>query len=355
MIINQPHWLAVMALLALARSAGAMDITWGGYLNATGAVSDSATPYLSAEIDDRGSFGDTGFGINLGMDLGGDLQLAAQLATHPGHDNVELDWAFASYRLSESLGLSVGQLKYPGNLVSEYVDVGYLYPWIRPPQEIYSHTEVSAAMTLEAFRGARLLYSGFAGEMEYDLQFYAGAAEEETMNHDQLIGMVATATFGPTRLLLGANRAKMEMLANPMAPMNGKDMTVLSLGATSEWRNLVAYAELVRSTTQDVPMLDTDGGYLTLGYSFGKTLPHLTYSFLDQDSGAGQTAWTLGVRHELTTASALKVEWQRTRPDAPNAAGVAAVPMLDGLAGLFAGIPAEETVEMLSVSVVVFF
>ncbi len=355
MTLNWQQWPVLVGLAVLAQNAGAMDITWGGYLNATGAVSDSATPYLDAEIDDRGSFGDTNFGINMGMDLGEDLQLAAQLATHPGHTDVELDWAFASYRLTRSINVAVGQLKYPGNLVSEYVDVGYLYPWIRPPQEIYSHTEVSAAMTLEAFRGARLLYTGASGNIDYDLQLYAGAAEEETMNHDKLVGMVATAALGPTRLLLGINRANMEMLDFPMAPMNGKDMTVLSLGATTEWRNLVAYAEFVRSVTEDVPMLDTDGGYVTLGYSFGKTLPHLTYSFLEQDSGAGQSAWTLGVRRELTTSSALKLEWQRIRPDAATAAGVAAVPMLAGRAGLFDGIPAEDTVDLLSVSVTIFF
>lgn len=346
---------ALALLPALVRNAAAMDVSWGGFLNATGALSDSAAPYLPAEIDDRGAFGDTTFGANLGLALGEGLQLAAQVATHPGHSDLELDWAFASFRLSDTLDLAAGQLKYPGNLVSEYIDAGYLYPWIRPPQEIYSHTEVSAAMTLEQFRGARLLYSGNRGEFDYDLQLYAGATEEETMNHDKMIGAVASVSVGTTRLLAGYNSAEMEMIGLPAAPMNGKRMTVLSLGATTERDNVVAYAELVWSKTEDVPILDTLGGYATLGYRFGETLPHLTYSFLDQDSGIGQTAWTLGLRRELTASSALKLEWQRVRPDAATAAALAAAPMLAGQAGLFTSIPDEQTVDVFSLSVNVFF
>jgi len=347
--------LAMAGILAMAQNAGAADIIWGGYLNATGAVSDSDAEYLDAGIDDQGGFGDTSFGLNLGVVVGADLQLAAQLANHPGHEDIDLDWAFASYRVADPLSVAVGQLKYPGNLVSEYVDMGYLYPWIRPPQEIYSHTEVSAAMTLESFRGARILYSGSSGNIEYDAQLYVGAAEEETMTHDGMVGAVFTLSSGATRFLLGYNRANMEMVNMPMAPMNGKDMSVLSAGATTEWRDIVAYAEFVHSETEDIPLLDTNGGYATLGYRFGNTLPHATYSFLKQDSGTGQTAWTLGVRRELTASSALKFEWQRIRPDGPTAAGLAAVPMLAGRAGLFDSIPAEHEIDMLSISVNVFF
>lgn len=355
MIGNMHRLLVMIGILVLTQNVNAREISWGGYLNAIGAVSDSDTPYLNAEIDNRASFGDTSFGINLEVDLDEGLQLAAQLATHSGHTDIGLDWAFASYRLTDSSNLAVGQLKYPGNLVSEYVNVGYLYPWIRPPQEIYSHTEVSAAMTLESFRGVRYLYNSTVKNVEYDLQFYAGAAEEETMNHDKMVGLVATLYAGPVHVLLGYNRANMEMINIPTAPMNGKNMTVLSVGAMVDWQNIVAYSEFVRSATEDVPVLDTDGGYATLGYNFGKLLPHITYSFLDQDSGTGQTTWTLGMRRELSLISVLKLEWQRIKPNAPTAAGVAAVPMLAGVAGLFTAIPVEEEIDMLSVSVNILF
>lgn len=345
----------LLCLISILQVANAADIRWGGHLNATGAFSDSPVPYLDAEIDNRGSFGDTTFGINMGMDLDDKLSIAAQLATHPSHNNIELDWGFASYRLDDSISISAGQLKYPGNLVSEYVDVGYLYPWIRPPQEIYSHTEVSAAMTLESFKGARILYTGRTKHIDYDLQLYAGAAEEETMNHDKMLGAVINASIGNTRLLFGFNRANMEMLSYPSAPMNGKYMTVLSVGMTSEWENAFIYTEFVHSSTEGISLLDTHGGYITVGYTFDKLQPHITYSFLNQNTDAGQETVTIGVRREITPSSALKLEWQRVHPQEASTTGINAVPMIAGQAGLFRGVPDNDYVDIVSVSMNVYF
>lgn len=348
--------LFILASLTLfACKAYSIEISWGGYLNAIGSVSNSSTPYLESEIDDRGSFSDTNFGLNLGTQLNDNLQLAAQLSSGHEHNNIELDWAFVNFSLTESLNLSAGQLKYPGNLISEYINIGYLYPWIRPPQEIYSHNESSAAMTLEAFTGSRLLYHNFSGDYEYELQLYAGATEEKIMNHDKMLGLVATLSSGRTRILLGYNRANMEMKTIPTAPMNNRYMSVLSLGAHTEWQNFVIYTEFVQSTTEGVPLLDTTASYVTLGYNFGQTLLHITHSVLEQDSGIGQTSNTLGLRHELTTSSAIKMEWQRAEPDAPTATGIVAIPMIAGQSGLFSSIPAESKINIYSVSINVYF
>jgi len=355
-------FLTVSFVLLAAQKTMALEIVWGGYLNAGFAVSDSATLYRDTEIDDRGSFGDTIFGLNMGADLGEELKLAAQLATHPGGENIEVDWAFASYRLSDTLNVAVGQLKYPGNLVSEYVDVGYLYPWIRPPQGVYSHghSQFRTSLTLRSFRGVRLLYSNLfdsksLGGIDYDFQFYAGAANENFITHDKLLGALATASMGQMRLLLGYNRSNLDVLENPSAPMNGKYMEMLTVGATAEWSGLVTYGEFVRSETEDVVMQDTNGGYLTLGYRFNKLLPHMTYSFFDQRSGLGQRTWTLGLRKELTSASALKIEWQRIKPKAASSESVNEIPMLEGLSGLFQSVPLEDKVDVFSIAVSILF
>jgi len=353
MIANKAKILITLGILAIAQNTRAADIAWTGFLNATGAVSNSATPYLGSEINERGNFNEAIFGINMAADLGDDLQLAAQLEGVYG--DILLDWAFVSFRLNEATSVAAGKLKYPGNLVSEYVDTGYLYPWIRPPQEIYGHDALGGVMSLEAFNGARILYSGFKDNVEYDVQLYIGAITEEAMSHDRMFGLSFMLSTAASQLVLSFNRANMLMTDIPTAPMNDKNMTILSVAGTTEWRNFVAYAEYASSGTQDVPLLDTTAWYTTLGYRFGKTTPHITYSSMVQDTGIGQSSWTLGLRRELTLSAALKLEWQRIKPDAITAAGIAAVPMLVGRAGLFGSTPAESEIDMLSVSVNVFF
>lgn len=66
------------------------------------------------------------------------------------------------------------------------------------------------------------------------------------------------------------------------------------------------------------------GDYPTLGYRFGSWLPHLTFAKLDDNDnpttpGSGvplmQTSVTAGLRVELGTGAALKIEAQQVKPE----------------------------------------
>ena len=71
------------------------------------------------------------------------------------------------------------------------------------------------------------------------------------------------------------------------------------------------------------------GAYATVGYRFGKLMPHVTYATLDDNDNpatlAGlplkQTSTTLGLRYELGTGAALKVEAQQVKPECTGKAG----------------------------------
>jgi predicted porin len=73
------------------------------------------------------------------------------------------------------------------------------------------------------------------------------------------------------------------------------------------------------------------GAYATIGYRFGKFLPHITYATLDDNDNPTtlvgqplkQTSATLGLRYELGTGAALKVEAQQVKPEAANTGGPA--------------------------------
>lgn len=49
----------------------------------------------------------------------------------------DIDWAYLTYELSESGSLMVGRRMLPMYYFSEYMEVGYAYPWIRPPANLY--------------------------------------------------------------------------------------------------------------------------------------------------------------------------------------------------------------------------
>ena len=54
-------------------------------------------------------------------------------------DKYELNatWAYLNYKFNEQVSIKAGRILVPVYLLSQYVDVAYAYPWIKPPQEIY--------------------------------------------------------------------------------------------------------------------------------------------------------------------------------------------------------------------------
>lgn len=325
-------------------SVASGEVRWGGFLNAGSAVTDVKGTTAGGDeityvdhIGDTASFSDTSFGLNASAAVSKRWRVAAQFYSPLGGDSVTLDWAFATYRASDELSFRAGKIKYPGNLVSEYYNVGYAYPWIRPPQEIYRHGESNVTMTLQAINGASLEYGLIGDEWEWSLMGYVGEADEENMSHKQMHAARLVASNDDFKVLLGVNRSYMERSA--MAAMKNKWMTIWTAAAQMDWNNVVGYAEYVRSQTEDVDELTTSAWYLTGGYRFGSLMPHLTYTEMSQDTGIGQKTWTLGLRWDMAPSTALKAEYQQI--DAQAATG-------GDEAGLFDGVPDNNPVNMLS-------
>ncbi len=76
--------------------------------------------------------------LQMRADIVDDLKATIQLVAK-GADgwNPDIDWAYLSYELSPDSSLMVGRRMLPMYYFSEYMEVGYAYPWIRPPANLY--------------------------------------------------------------------------------------------------------------------------------------------------------------------------------------------------------------------------
>jgi hypothetical protein len=117
---------------------------------------------------------DAGKGDNIGMALNIFAKPMDRVAvsTQFFYDasKINIDWAFAEYRIEDWLRLRAGQVKMPFAAYMESKDVGTLRPFYNLPVSIYSFSDVAA----ESYFGAGL--TGFvppmAGwELSYDLFF----------------------------------------------------------------------------------------------------------------------------------------------------------------------------------------
>ena len=133
-----------MPLTAIGGEIG--EIEWHGFLTSAVAITSGAgdgVEYSGGTSDDAG-VKDSRMGLSLSTRVDENWTLAAQMKALGTDDfNLIMDWAFASYQVPDTTTvLRFGKIKYPVGLVNEYVEVGYSYPWIRPPESFYSQDVV---------------------------------------------------------------------------------------------------------------------------------------------------------------------------------------------------------------------
>jgi hypothetical protein len=141
--------LMLLAALAIRPAFGGDAIDWSfkafGTLGAVGTDTDqlgfrrdytqdtAATRDWSVAIDSR-------LGLQIDADYGNTLHAAVQFVArnHAGaFVEQNLEWAYLRWRPRDDLDLRIGRLGLDVFLLSDYRNVGYAFPWIRPPEEFY--------------------------------------------------------------------------------------------------------------------------------------------------------------------------------------------------------------------------
>ena len=322
---------ALAVVLAQNAAAVGMDnVKVHGFVNAVGSVSDTRTKYLKS-IDSDGDWTSTDYGLNIMAIIDPKLTIATQF--HGTSEKVVFDWGFGRYQFNDSFAAKGGRMKYTGNLISEYIDVGYAYPWVRPPEVIYSE---NADLFFESYNGASTVFTMGEDETEYSAEIYTGAEiEDEGISHKKMVGVTLKAVnedYGEIRLAYNHSTLLTAPTLSDQS-QNGKNKTYVTLGAKGYWNQFELIAEYAQSRVDDIPAHDAYGAFATLGYKIGRTMPHITYQKFDKKTGANQSGWTLGVRHFVGSSISLKFDVQRVTPKG---------------GGLFASQPSDSSVNIVN-------
>ena len=323
------------ALLAATAPAQAIDnIEMNSFLTIGASAMSEEGRYLD-KITEHVSFeNDSVYGINIRTDVSDRVSGAAQLlATSTSSNfNIEAEWAYVSYKINANSSIRAGKLNLTTFLLSDYQNVGYLFPWIRPPVEVYENNP------LKNFLGVEWLHSNQIGKSaKLTSQIFIGSAQVEEN------GLVFRATDGiginfqldtpHFSLRLGGISPSIQ-LEGTNATGNIEDVVDLddrglmyTIGASVDWNNFILYTEAVATDTEGQSQAifpNQRGAYLTLGYQMGKYLPHVTFGTSEGDVYTGtlpttipgarppvtQDTIALGLRYDVDDSVALKFEYQ---------------------------------------------
>ncbi len=173
-----------IALLTLSLPALA-EVEFQGFASFVGGVVvDSDDAYDGLSSDNRiGGYTDTleydknsVYGLQAVSRLGDGLTATGQIIAR-GSENYkpEFEWMYMTYNLTPTLSAKFGRIRTPFYMLSEYLEVGYTYHWIRPPQELY-------AAQITNMDGASLLYNVPMGAV--DGQFVVSLANRNDYSED---------------------------------------------------------------------------------------------------------------------------------------------------------------------------
>jgi hypothetical protein len=245
----------------------------------------------SADVDSR-------LGAQITANATSQLSATAQIIVEQSYNNSyrpSIDWANLKYQITPDLSVRLGRIVLPNFLVSDYRKVGYAYPWVRPPIEVYG-TE-----PLIYNDGIDLSYRLHLGEVtstltgsygpKYNIHFPGGL----TAPARNLMGIFDRTEYGSALFNVSYVQARISL--DPPIPLFDafrefgpqgvaiadkyefvdKLGQILAFGASYDPGNWLAMAEWIRIDTRSF-IGGSTGWYVSGGYRIAQFTPYLTYS-----------------------------------------------------------------------------
>ncbi len=272
---------------------------------------------------------DSRFGLQAVVKVDEQTNFTGQLSAQGGQNfKPEVDWAYISHDLSNTVTLQAGRKRLPLYQYSDYANVGYAYPWIRPPADLYGWQIVN-------YNGANVLYRNAFGDMGVRANAWMGR-EEDPDNRmlgelyynskiderwKNIFGGYVELTFDEFSLRAVYMSNVVDRFSTDAAGVrthvtDNVRQNFYGLAFGADWHDIVVKAEanqFKRPTVDDT----YTAALLGVGYRIGNVLPMLTYSRFSE-SHPPDPSWneihhtyTASVRWDFKPNMALKVQYDQ--------------------------------------------
>lgn len=262
------------------------------------------------------------------------LSVTGQLVAK-GVDNFEpeFDWYYVTYRPNDDWTFMAGRRNIPMYYYSEFSEVGYAYPWMRPPANLYW-------WQITQFNGFHAAYNFKLGELSHTVTAFHGDERDEQnkeMEYYEVlygnnnvtrvdefwtningINWVIAGDFFDVRLVYFTNdRDRTKFLDNGSVeyslPFSQRFMGV---GGSINWQAFTLLFDWNHVKYKDVRGTEFPTYLLSLVYNWGEFQPFIAYSKADHERTAVPTddleehkLWSVGVRWDLYSNVAFKFQY----------------------------------------------
>lgn len=310
--LNKKHGLALaIASVMFAPLAQASDINISGFLSVGGGMVDDETSVSYDGYNEE----DLTFDRNLlGLQVTGKVNekitaTAQLLARSENGYQVDAEWAYLTWQASDNGKVRVGRLRTPLYMYSDFLDVGYSYPWISAPNEVYylpfNNVDGIDYYVTAALGSFDTSFQAYFGSFDSDFSFEDGTQGNASLRNQ--MGVAATfgkdwwnfrAAYHQTDLTVDVFSPTLDgfvaqLEANPafsyLAPRISIDDdtgTFAQIGLNIDTGMFVAAAEHVEFEVKDTMLAKNVRDYVMVGLRFGDFLFHVTGSKADDEIAA---------------------------------------------------------------------
>ena len=309
---------------------------------------------------------DSRLGGQLAVTIGKKWSAVVQVGVEQRYDlsyKPLVEWANVKYQVTPDLSVRVGRIALPIFLAADYRKIGYAYPWVRTPSEVYGGVPITNSDGLDvAYRwqhaGIKHTTQAFFGKTHIYL------TETTDIKARHLGGITHTAERGPLTLRFSAFTAVLNVnivrplfdgyrqfgpagiaIADKYDVVN-KRFTGFAVGASYDPGNWFVMAEAAQRDGRSF-LAKGMGMYASAGYRTGEFTPYVSYSvsegkrptgpqglplagmparqaFVARELNAGldkliktissQDSMAVGVRWDFRPDMAVKLQYDRATP-----------------------------------------
>lgn len=241
-------WLAV-AISLLPNLVLAGDLVWNGFFSTGIAATNAKYPYQGTITGKVHPEERTLLGLNLNKSIDSQWRLVGQFVAHSGESDSALkaEWALVAFVPSNSFEVRAGRQRLPLWMVSAYYGVGHAYPWVEPPEELYS------LFNLQSFDGisttfhyttgqAAIHILPFFGEVRVEVSPNAPTQQSKLTGSD-MRGISVEAEVDDIMLRSAIVRASWDLNLAPQIQLGVRDVQLVTFGGKAAFGNTFVMAE----------------------------------------------------------------------------------------------------------------
>lgn len=297
---------ALAVALSLGATAAHAEVRVSGFGQViAGANTDDDQLFPERHYDDSVDFREESlFAVQVDAELNDRVSATGQVLARGSEDfDAELAWAYANIKLTDTLSTKIGRQRTPLYRYSDFLDVGYAYPWIRPPVAMYNQpwsnndgiSVTHATYVGDWYSQLQVMYGSFEGDAQFNNVVLDGKLENLTglswdVEYNEWLSLRAAyftadvTLTGSSLDALGATlrSAGQGALAERLDYSADKG-TFVNVGFRIDRANVLAVGEYAEINIDESVLdgADRRDWYTSLGYRFGSVMPHVTYGRRD--------------------------------------------------------------------------